>query len=84
MKFLNLFLVKLAEIAGMTPTFSHIPNLDMAALESAVREQEIDGESLLLLTQVRAHHLVSFQRSLICDRQRDFSLCKKERLGPFT
>ena len=32
--------------------FSHIPNLDHGALEPAVREQEIDGESLLLLTQV--------------------------------
>ena len=29
-----------------------IPNLEYAALEELVRENEIDGESLLLLTQV--------------------------------
>ncbi len=42
---------------GMTPPFSHIPNLDAGVLESAVREQEIDGESLLLLTQVSRCHI---------------------------
>jgi hypothetical protein len=43
----------------MTPLFSHIPNLDAGVLEFAVREQEIDGESLLLLTQVSPRRIPS-------------------------
>jgi hypothetical protein len=46
-------------MTGMTPPFSHIPNLDAGVLESAVREQEIDGESLLLLTQVSPRRIPS-------------------------
>ncbi len=46
-------------MTGVTPPCSHIPNLDAGVLECAVREQEIDGESLLLLTQVSPRRIQS-------------------------